>query len=142
MDSISTVLKFLSLIRGFWATVFRAALRAKHAAAPERKYPATTAQDRSVLPELCCRASAVRYCVGIWGRQRAKGRTITDHDPPVDDLSKVLPMLARVRVPDGRIGEVIGFYQRPGPTVLVRLESGEIAEFRAVEVVRLSRDFC
>jgi hypothetical protein len=51
-------------------------------------------------------------------------------------------MLARVRVPDGRIGEVIGFYQRPGPTVLVRLAPGEIAEFRAVEVVRLSRDSC
>ena len=94
------------------------------------------------MPELGCRASAVRYCGGVWGRQRAKGRTITDADPQVDDLSKVLPMLARVRVPDGRIGEVIGFYQRPGPTVLVRLAPGEIAEFRAVEVVRLSRDSC
>jgi len=43
----------------------------------------------------------------------------------------------RVRVPDGRAGEVVGFY-RDGVSdlVLVRLESGEIGRF-ARAVVRL-----
>jgi hypothetical protein len=46
-------------------------------------------------------------------------------------------MLARVRVVDGRIGEVIGIYHWPEPTVLVRFAPGELGEFRAADVVAL-----
>jgi hypothetical protein len=40
----------------------------------------------------------------------------------------------RVSVPDGRIGEVIGFYRRIHESVLVRFPSGESDEFLAVAV--------
>ena len=41
---------------------------------------------------------------------------------------------SRVRVPDGRIGKVIGFYRRENDSVLVRFGSGETAEFLTPEV--------
>ena len=40
----------------------------------------------------------------------------------------------RVRVPDGRIGEVIGFYRRQVETVLVQFSSGGSAEFPTSDV--------
>ena len=40
----------------------------------------------------------------------------------------------RVRVPDGRTGEVIGFYRRESDSVLVRFGPGDSAEFRTPEV--------
>jgi hypothetical protein len=35
----------------------------------------------------------------------------------------------RVRVPDGRVGEVIGFYRGEIETVVVRLGAGKIGQF-------------
>jgi len=40
----------------------------------------------------------------------------------------------RVRVPDGREGEVIGFYRRKDESVLVRFSSGESDEFLTPDV--------
>lgn len=39
-----------------------------------------------------------------------------------------------VRVPDGRTGEVIGFYRRESDSVLVRFGPGDSAEFFTPEV--------
>jgi hypothetical protein len=43
----------------------------------------------------------------------------------------------RVSVPDGRIGEVIGFYRRSFETVLVRFAGGDSGEFPMERVERL-----
>ena len=40
----------------------------------------------------------------------------------------------RVRVPDGRVGEVIGFYRRQVETVVVLFSSGRSAEFPTSDV--------
>jgi hypothetical protein len=40
----------------------------------------------------------------------------------------------RVRVPDGRVGEVIGFYRRQHETVLVMFSSGKVDEFPTSDV--------
>lgn len=40
----------------------------------------------------------------------------------------------RVRVPDGRIGEVIGFYRRQHETVVVLFSSGNSDEFLTTDV--------
>jgi hypothetical protein len=40
----------------------------------------------------------------------------------------------RVRVPDGRIGEVIGFYRRQDESVLVLFASGRADEFLTSDV--------
>jgi hypothetical protein len=40
-----------------------------------------------------------------------------------------------VRVPDGRIGEVVGFYRREVESVLVQFAPGDSGEFLASEVV-------
>ena len=40
----------------------------------------------------------------------------------------------RVRVPDGRVGEVIGFYRRQHESVVVLFSSGSSAEFLTSEV--------
>ena len=44
----------------------------------------------------------------------------------------------RVRVPDGRLGEVIGFYRREQESVLVQFASGGSSEFLASDVERSS----
>jgi hypothetical protein len=41
-----------------------------------------------------------------------------------------------VRVPDGRVGEVIGFYRRELETVLVQFASGASLEFLTADVRR------
>jgi hypothetical protein len=46
----------------------------------------------------------------------------------------------RVRVPDGRVGKVIGFYRRQEESVLVRLPCGALREFLAVDVEALLPD--
>jgi hypothetical protein len=43
-----------------------------------------------------------------------------------------------VRVPDGRVGKVIGFYRRETESVLVRFACGETTEFPTPEVEILS----
>jgi hypothetical protein len=43
----------------------------------------------------------------------------------------------RVRVPDGRIGTVIGFYRRDEESVLVSFSSGGSGEFLLTDVERL-----
>jgi hypothetical protein len=40
----------------------------------------------------------------------------------------------RVRVPDGRVGEVIGFYRREYETVVVLFSSGRSGEFLTTDV--------
>jgi hypothetical protein len=40
----------------------------------------------------------------------------------------------RVRVPDGRIGKVIGFYRRQDESVLVQFSSGTSSEFLMADV--------
>lgn len=42
----------------------------------------------------------------------------------------------RVRVPDGRIGEVIGFYRRQHESVVVLFSSGRSDEFLTTDVRR------
>jgi hypothetical protein len=44
----------------------------------------------------------------------------------------------RVRVPDGRVGEVIGFYRRQHETVVVLFSSGSSDEFLTSDVVHCS----
>jgi hypothetical protein len=44
----------------------------------------------------------------------------------------------RVRVPDGRIGEVIGFYRREQESVVVLFPSGRSHEFPTADVVHCS----
>jgi hypothetical protein len=43
----------------------------------------------------------------------------------------------RVRVPDGRIGEVVGFYKREVAAVLVSFSAGTTAEFPMADVEAL-----
>ena len=40
----------------------------------------------------------------------------------------------RVRVPDGRVGEVIGFYRRQDESIVVLFSSGRSDEFLATDV--------
>jgi hypothetical protein len=40
----------------------------------------------------------------------------------------------RVRVPDGRVGRVIGFYRRQDESVLVQFSSGASSEFPTADV--------
>jgi hypothetical protein len=44
---------------------------------------------------------------------------------------------ARVRAPNGREGEVIGFYRRSAESVLVRFAAGDAQEFLVPEIERL-----
>jgi hypothetical protein len=44
---------------------------------------------------------------------------------------------ARVRAPNGREGEVIGFYRRAAESVLVRFAAGDAEEFLAPEIETL-----
>jgi hypothetical protein len=57
-----------------------------------------------------------------------------------DDISNETPNMEchdRVSVPDGRVGEVIGFYRRTYETVLVRFAEGESGELPTERVERL-----
>jgi hypothetical protein len=51
--------------------------------------------------------------------------------PPICPLA----LRAIVYAPDGRRGEVIGFYRRSAVSALVRFTSGECAEFLVSELV-------
>jgi hypothetical protein len=42
---------------------------------------------------------------------------------------------ARVRVPNGRIGNVIGFYRGPEESVVVRYDRGDSGAFRACDLI-------
>ena len=44
----------------------------------------------------------------------------------------------RVRVPDGRVGEVIGFYRRQHESVVVLFPSGLVDEFLTTDVEHCS----
>ena len=46
----------------------------------------------------------------------------------------------RVRVPDGRVGEVIGFYRTEDEALLIRFESGDSGRVRALDVVPLEKN--
>jgi len=54
---------------------------------------------------------------------------------PLHDVSRIANH-DRVRVLDGRIGEVIGFYRRKDATVVVRFPSGESDQFLMPNVER------
>jgi hypothetical protein len=60
--------------------------------------------------------------------------------PAADSLFAPEPIDAhdRVRVPDGRVGEVIGFYRRQDETVVVLFSSGRSAEFLTADVKHCS----
>jgi hypothetical protein len=64
-----------------------------------------------------------------------------DHSVPMTSESwspESEPALhARVRAPNGREGEVIGFYRRAAESVLVRFAAGEAQEFLVPEVEQL-----
>jgi hypothetical protein len=45
-------------------------------------------------------------------------------------------LLESVRVPDGRVGTVIGFYLRKRESVVVRFSPGEVDEFAVTDVQR------
>jgi hypothetical protein len=60
--------------------------------------------------------------------------------PASDDASTGTPNVQchdRVSVPDGRVGEVIGFYRRTYESVLVRFADGDSGEFPMERVERL-----
>jgi hypothetical protein len=46
----------------------------------------------------------------------------------------------RVRVPDGRVGEVIGFYRTEDEALLIRFDSGDSGRVRALDVVPLEEN--
>ena len=50
---------------------------------------------------------------------------------PADDIA----LHARVRVPNGRIGNVIGFYRGPQETVVVRYDGGESGAYPADDLI-------
>jgi hypothetical protein len=64
----------------------------------------------------------------------AKGATTIDRSP---HLSAVSVRHNRVRVPDGRIGTVLGYYRREEETVLVKFTSGTSREFLSADVEEL-----
>ena len=47
------------------------------------------------------------------------------------------PLRAQVRVPDGREGDVLGFYSRERESILVVFPSGDCAEFPNEQLERL-----
>ena len=55
---------------------------------------------------------------------------------PLNDVTRIA-YHDRVCVPDGRIGEVIGFYRRKDESVVVRFPSGESDQFLTPSVERL-----
>ena len=57
---------------------------------------------------------------------------------PDTDVSWRLHLHDHVRVRDGRVGDVIGFYARVFESVLVRFSSGECDEFLVQDVALLS----
>jgi hypothetical protein len=55
--------------------------------------------------------------------------------PPLNSaVVRPLAIRDRVRVPDRRIGEVIGFYRGEDDSVLVRLEDGERSRYTRGDV--------
>jgi hypothetical protein len=46
----------------------------------------------------------------------------------------------RVRLPDGRVGEVIGFYRTVDEALLIRFDSGDSGRVRVLDVVPLEND--
>lgn len=56
---------------------------------------------------------------------------------PTLDLPAVAPR-DRVRVPDGRIGQVIGFYRTDQEAVLVLFGAGDSREYARVDLRRLA----
>ena len=67
-----------------------------------------------------------------------KGAVITalHTSSPLFDLRRVA-YRDRVRVPDGRIGAVVGFYRRTEEVVLVSFSAGTSVEFLVTEVEAL-----
>lgn len=45
------------------------------------------------------------------------------------EAAEAIDLHDRVRVPDGRVGKVIGFYRRAQVTVCVLFETGDTAQF-------------
>ena len=71
---------------------------------------------------------------GCSPQRRHKELTITPLAAyPLHDVTRIA-YHDRVRVPDGRVGEVIGFYRRKDESVLVRFSSGESDEFLTPDV--------
>jgi hypothetical protein len=72
------------------------------------------------------------------GRAVAKGsqRRATTIDRSLD-LSAFSEPQNRVRVPDGRVGTVLGYYRREEETVLVKFTSGASREFLSADVEEL-----
>jgi hypothetical protein len=76
--------------------------------------------------------------------RRSESTIATVEENHVNDVPAGLECRDLVRVPDGRIGEIVGFYRRPVEAVVVGFPSGASAEFdiseiRAVEGVSSGR---
>ena len=56
---------------------------------------------------------------------------------PIDEESPRVGYHDRVQVPDGRIGNVVGFYKRTVESVLISFEPGVSGEFLMTEVKAL-----
>ncbi len=71
------------------------------------------------------------------GEQRAaaQGVAVTSLDGvPAPDELRAVARHDRVRVPDGRIGEVIGFYREEDEPILVLFKSGDTGRYRRADL--------
>jgi hypothetical protein len=59
------------------------------------------------------------------------------HAPPTLDIAAIAAH-DRVRVPDGRLGRVIGFYRGEDETVLVRFDAGDSGLYNPTDVFPLN----
>ena len=74
---------------------------------------------------------------GCSPQRRHKELTITPLAAyPLHDVTRIA-YHDRVRVPDGRVGEVIGFYRRKDESVVVRFSPSEFDQFLTLSVERL-----
>lgn len=65
----------------------------------------------------------------------ATGTTIYEPPPVCQAPRRRIDLNDRVAVPDGRVGNVIGFYCRDVETVVVRFGPGDSVEYTASDLV-------
>ncbi len=62
------------------------------------------------------------------------GRTLPAPSLP-QSRAEAIPLHARVRVPNGRVGNVIGFYRGQEESVVVRYDRGDSGAFPACDLI-------
>ncbi len=72
--------------------------------------------------------------------QRKDAVAATTALPPLIPVDREIGFHDRVRVPDGRTGNVIGFYRTATETALVLLDAGESRQFVLSELALAAHD--